>query len=178
MNEVPLHMARRLKTKAQTLGEAEANETIARLAKLSPFEYDRVRQSEAEHGALLAGLVERRLQVLSFVGRAEVEAGALAGILPESGAQLARRVALVFDQLETGVAISSLSLRLPLQSALCFNETTAAAVGFSPKFGALHDATLVSPYAPGGGKPLSFRDAIATALERNYALRARQAPWS
>ena len=48
MNEVPLHMARRLKTKAQTLGETEANETIARLAKLSPFEYDRVRQAEAE----------------------------------------------------------------------------------------------------------------------------------
>jgi outer membrane protein len=150
------------------------------LAALDPaakavFLLPAVRQSEAEHAALLAGLVERRMQVLSFVGRAEVEAGALAGLLPESGMQLSRRVALAFDQLETGAAISGLSLRLPIQPALCFNETTAAAVGFSPNFGALHDATLVSPYAPGGGKPLSLRDAIATALERNYALRARQA---
>jgi len=151
--------------------------TLAALdsAQKAVFLLPAVRQSESEHAALLAGLVERRLQVLSFVGRAEVEVGALAGLLPESGAQLARRVALVFDQLETGSPAASLVLRLPLQPALCFNETTAASVGFSPKFGALHDAMLVSPYAPGGGKPLSFRDAIATALERNYALRARQA---
>jgi len=59
MNEVPLHMARRLQTKAATPAESEQNETIARLAKLSPFEYDRVRQAEAERlGARVTTLDE------------------------------------------------------------------------------------------------------------------------
>lgn len=49
MSEVPLHTARRTQSAgAQSSRSDEANETIARLAKLSPLDYDRVRQAEAE----------------------------------------------------------------------------------------------------------------------------------
>lgn len=45
MSEVSIHAARRTQV---TGADGAANETIARLAKLSPLEYDRVRQAEAE----------------------------------------------------------------------------------------------------------------------------------
>ncbi len=156
---------------------ATAAPTLAALdpATTTVFLLPAVRQTAEEHTRLLDGLRERRLTVLSFAGQSEVEAGALSGALPEASTQLARRVAIVFDQLSPDTPATALTLRVPLRSELYFNETTAAAIGFAPKFGALATATLVSPYAPAGGQPLSLGDAIVIALEKNFALRARVA---
>lgn len=133
------------------------------------------RMSEREHAALLAGFAARGARVLSYAGQPEVEAGALAGVLPEMRSQLARRVALVLDQLDGGTAVSSLDLDAPVEPGLFFNETIAAAVGFSPKFGALHAATLTGSYRAEEGEPLDFAEALATALDNNFDLRARKA---
>lgn len=133
------------------------------------------RLGAAEHAALLDGLRTERFLALSYLGQAEVEAGALAGVLPAAGAQLARRTALVFDELTSGTPVEQLELTAPWRPGLYFNEATAAAAGFAPKFGALSDATLVGTRTREGEQELRFRDALALALERNYALRARAA---
>ncbi len=156
---------------------AQAAPTLAALDRTVPtvFLLPGLRLDAAEHAALLAGLREGRFAALSYLGQAEVEGGALAGVLQDVGPQLARRVAMVYDQLENGVPASSLVLNVLWSPGLFYNETTAAAIGVAPKFGALRGATLVAPYARGDAPELAFGEAIVVALERNYALRARAA---
>lgn len=134
-----------------------------------------VRLDAAQHAALLDGLRAGGFRSVSYLGRPEVEAGALAGVLPEVDTQLARRVAVVFDQLDSGAEARALELTVPWQPALYFNETTAAAVGFAPKFQSLLGATVIRGTAAPAGPELRLATAVALALERNYALRARGA---
>jgi outer membrane protein len=132
-------------------------------------------QTASEYTALLDGLRNRHYAVLSFRGQPDVEAGALAGALPDSTVQLARRVAIVFDQLISGIPLDQISLHVSLRPELFFNETTAAEIDFIPSFAALHTATLVRTASQEAGNPISLADAVAIALEKNHALRARQA---
>lgn len=155
----------------------QAAPALAALDRAVPavFVLPAVRLPEAEHAALLEGLRADRLAALSYLGQREVATGALAGVLPEVGGQLARRVAMVFDRLSDGAAPDSLDLVVPWRDGLFVNETTAAAIGFALKAETLRQATLVSPYERAGGQELGFGGAILLSLEHNYALRARAA---
>lgn len=133
-----------------------------------------LRLDEAGHAALLAGLTARKLPVLSFLGQTDVEAGALAGLLPNPRAAFTRRLAVNLDQLIAGAAVSSLPLRVSLTPQLFYNEDTARAIGFAASFGALTDATIIGQESLATGQPLSLVEAVRTAVGQNYDLRAQQ----
>jgi outer membrane protein TolC len=127
-----------------------------------------------EHAALFAGLAARRLPAFSFLGQAEVEAGALAGLLPDLREFIARRAAVNFDQLISGAPPIGLPLTVPMQPQLFVNEATAAAIGAPIDFRVLSRARLVGRSTGEVGSPLTFEQAVLTALEKNFDLRIRR----
>ena len=133
-----------------------------------------LRLDEAGHAALLKGLVARRLPVLSYLGQREVEAGALAGTLPNPGDALARRLAINLDQLLGGQAVSALSLRITLPAQLYFNEDTASGIGFSAGLAAAERAVLIGRARTDADPVLTFTDALTLALKQNYSRKAQE----
>lgn len=153
-----------------------ANETLAALGSdaRTLMLFPTIRMDGPNRAALLQGLSARKFPVLSFVGQAEVEAGVLAGVMPNPRAALARRLAINLDQLIAGTAAADLPLQIALPRQLFLNETTATAIGFAPTFDALHSATIVGHFVAAEGRPTTLTDAVATALERNFDFRSRQ----
>jgi len=132
-----------------------------------------LRLDPKERAALYAGLEARKIPAFSFLGQPEVEAGALAGLLPEVSGLLARRAAVNLDQLVAGAPASGLLLTVPAQKQLFVNEATAAAVGAPIDFRILSQARLVGALAVEAGAPLTFEQAVLTALEKNFDVRIR-----
>jgi outer membrane protein len=153
-----------------------ADETLAALGK-DPHVvmlFPAVRMDRANRAALLERLSARKFRVLSYAGETEVEAGALAGVLPDPRAALARRLAINLDQLIAGTPATELPLHVSLPRQLFYNETTAASIGFAANFERLSQATFIGQFSATAGQPLSFTEAVTTALERNFSYRARQ----
>lgn len=133
------------------------------------------RLSAEAHRRLLEGLVARGLPTLSYHGQQEVEAGLMAGLLPEATTQLARRVAVVFDQLSAGTRTREILLPVPLRPGMFLNEGAAARAGVSPRFDVLNQAILVGPSSTGASRDLTLADAVAMAVGRSLSLKARAA---
>jgi outer membrane protein len=149
------------------------------LAELPPgdqavFLFPAIRMDESNRAALLTGLSARKFPVLSFLGQAEVDAGALAGVLPNPRAALARRLAVNLDQLVAGATVTDLPLQVTLPRQLFFNEATATAIGFAFDFQTLSQATFTGHATAATGQPLTFTDAMTLALTGNFGFRARQ----
>ena len=132
-----------------------------------------LRLGRGERVALYAGLTARKIPAFSFLGQPEVEAGALAGLLPEVGGLLARRAAVNLDQLVAGAPAAGLLLTVPVQTQLFVNEATAAAVGAPIDFRLLSQARLVGAMVGEAGASLTFEQAVLTALEKNFEVRLR-----
>lgn len=171
------HLARALATEVTLvpLG-AHAEDALATLAgEPRPILlFPAIRMDDTNRAALLQGLSARKFPVLSFLGQAEVEAGALAGVLPNPRSALARRLAINLDQLITGAPVSALPLQVSLPRQLFYNEATAAAIGHAADFDSLNRAVPVGRAAAAAGQPISFTTAVITALENNFDHRARQ----
>lgn len=133
-----------------------------------------IRMDGSNRAALLQGLSARKFPVFSFVGQSDVEAGALAGVLPNPRAAIVRRLAINLDQIIAGTPVAELPLQVTVPQQLFFNESVAAAVGFAPDFNALNHATIIGHFTPSAGQPLTFTAAVVTALEKNFDFRARQ----
>jgi outer membrane protein TolC len=155
---------------------ASADDVVAALGTdvSAVFLFPSLRMNATNRAALLTGLSARKFPVLSFLGQAEVEAGALAGVLPNPRTALARRLAVNLDQLITGTPLATLPLQVTLPRQLFFNEATATAIGFAFDFSALSRATFAGRTTVAAGQPLTFTDALAQALGGNHGLRARQ----
>lgn len=155
---------------------ASADEVLATLGTdvSAVFLFPSLRMNDTNRAALLTGLSARKFPVLSFLGQAEVEVGALAGVLPNPRAALARRLAVNLDQLITGTPLAALPLQVTLPRQLFFNEATAAAIGFSFDFNVLSRAIFTGRTTMTGGQPLTFTDALTTALAGNFDFRAQQ----
>ena len=132
-----------------------------------------LRLDPKERAALYAALAARRIPAFSFLGQPEVEAGALAGLLPEMHALLVRRASVNLDQLAAGAPAAGLLLTIPGQAQLFVNEATAAAVGAPIDFRILSQARLVGAVVGEAGAPLTFEQAVLTALEKNFDVRIR-----
>jgi outer membrane protein len=155
---------------------ASADETLRALGDQpgTVFLFPAIRMDETNRAALLRELSARKFTVLSYLGQPDVEAGALAGVMPTSGPALARRLAINLDQLIAGTPSAELPLQVILPRQLFYNETTAAAIGHSADFAALSYATPIGRAAAAGGAPLTFTQAVLTALEKNFDFRAQQ----
>lgn len=155
---------------------ASATEALAALGAdvRTVMLFPTIRMDGPNRAALLQGLSARKFPVLSFLGQPEVEAGALAGVLPNPRAALARRLAINLDQLIAGTPAAELPLQLKLPHQLFFNETTAASIGFAPDFNALNRATITGRFTVAAGQPTTFTAAVTRALESNFDFKARR----
>jgi len=154
---------------------AEAESPLAAVSGGTVLLLPTPRLGAEAHRRLLEGLVARGLPTLSYHGQQEVEAGLMAGLLPEATTQLARRVAVVFDQLCAGTPTREILLPVPLRAGLFLNEGAAARAGVSPRFDVLNQATLVGASNAGSGRDLSLADAVAMAVGKSLSLKARAA---
>lgn len=134
-----------------------------------------LRLDEAARNRLLQGLAARRLPVLSLLGQTEVEAGALAGLLPNPRTALTRRLAVNLDQLIAGTPLETLPLRVTLSPQLFYNEGTANKIGVAADFAVLTDATVYAEGAVEVGRPISLVEAVQIAIAQNHDLQAQQA---
>lgn len=155
---------------------ARADEALAAVGAdaRAVYLFPAIRMDDQNRAALLQGLSARKFPVLSYLGQSDVEAGALAGVLPNPRAALVRRLAINLDQLLAGTPLAELPLQVALPRQLFYNEGTAAAIGFAADFRTLNEAVPVGRTAATAGRPLTFRDAMLTALEQNFDLRARR----
>jgi outer membrane protein len=157
---------------------ANADDALRAIGAPSPtqavFLLPAIRMDETNRAALLRELSARKFPVLSFLGQVEVEAGALAGVQPNAGPALARRLAINLDQLIAGAPASELPLQVSLPRQLFYNEATAAEIGHGADFATLSYATPVGRPSSIVGQPLTFTDAVLTALEKNFDYRAQQ----
>ena len=152
------------KTARGTLGEIPADVDAVYLGPNASM-------PEAELKKLAAGLVERRLPSFSWVGRAEVEQGVLAGLgSPDDAARLARRVALNVQSFLLGETPSRRTAAIQRHEQLALNMTTARAIGLWPDWSVITEAILIGSKRKGVKRRLSLGRAVRQAMQSNLDL--------
>ena len=127
-----------------------------------------VRMNAEEREKLINGLIGRGIPSFAYFGEPGVEAGILAGLLPDVRQQLARRVALNIQQIIVGASPNELPAMLPVEERLYFNARTASLMGFDPPFEAIRDAIILNAEYLEGGDSLNMQTAVDQALETNF----------
>ena len=129
--------------------------------------------SDAAFANLAAGLIARKLPSYAVFGRPDVERGLMLGAAPESDFErVGRRVAINIQRILLGENASGLSIDLALNSDLTFNMATARAIGFSPSFALLTEATVLFEERLDVAREVSLLQAVREALEVNLDLAA------
>ena len=126
---------------------------------------------EAEIPALFEVINSLRLPSFAMPGKDYVKKGALLATVNNiDSRRLARRVALVIQQLALGVPATELSVLFVQDENLSINMQTAKKVGYSPEWNILNEAELIGLDADSDLKKLSLKDAIQIAEESNLEL--------
>jgi outer membrane protein TolC len=125
---------------------------------------------------LIEGLTERGIPSFSLIGHPDVERGALAGLKPDTGQQVVRRVALNLSRLIRGEEAADLPVLLRVDSSLLINGRTAAALGLSlgndtRLFASFLQREALEPSA----EKLTLAEARKMAEERNTTLAVQDA---
>ena len=133
-----------------------------------------------ERQRLVDGLIERKLPSFSALGGTDVEAGMLASMgADDFFPRLARRIALNLQRILLGEEAGSLPVAFAAHSRLSINLATAHAIGVSPRWEMLTEAELLEADAVPGSEPLSFEEAVLSAVDANLDLLAEQrAVWA
>ncbi|UCF62901.1 MAG: TolC family protein [bacterium] len=127
--------------------------------------------SEAEYQILVDGLIEKKLPSFALWGRADVERGVLAGLLPENYLpRLARRVALNVQRILLGQKPEDIPVAFAPEDRLVINLSTARKIGVYPSWAILTEAELLNPIREDVRRALGLRDAMLEALEMNLDL--------
>ena len=128
-------------------------------------------------GALARGLVERKLPSFSVRGRTEVQEGILmtTGGAERDKERLARRIVLMIQRIVGGENPSTFEVGFPTEQRLIINMRTANAIGFSPRWEFLTDAEQLFADTTAALPPLTFVEAMDTALRSNPSLEASRA---
>lgn len=117
-------------------------------------------------------LIERKLPSFSLLGRREVERGLLATITPDTDFErLARRTALYIQRVLMGERPEKLPVSFSKGEQLTINMATARAIGFSPTWSVLTEATLLHEDAESGQR-LTLKEAVTTAVDENLEILA------
>ncbi|HWA56783.1 MAG TPA: TolC family protein, partial [Gemmatimonadales bacterium] len=155
---------------AQALAAIPAGTDAVYLASLEQL-------SSAAADSVLQGLIARRLPAFALPGRALTERGALVSYAAEDDlARRARRIASTIQRIHDGEDAGTLPVALASIPQLTVNLATARAIGFSPGWQVLTDATLLHEDAPASGPTWSLatvgRQALASNLDVKVAEQA------
>ena len=124
---------------------------------------------------LVAGLNERQLPSMSWIGQREVEEGAMLGLKPSNFPTLiSRRVGLNAQRALLGDPLSEMEVDYPTSVRLTLNLATATAIGYSPSYVTLSEAELFDAETP-GTRQLSLDTAVREAVAENLDLLTEDA---
>jgi outer membrane protein TolC len=156
----------------------DADATLARLPAGTKAAYLTAlpRLSPSARQALIDGLTEKGIVTFSMLGHPDVEAGAFAGLTPDTRQQIVRRVALNLSRLIRGEGAADLPVLVRTDSRLLINARTAAelALPISPQtriFASFLHEEVLEKYAD----PLTFAETLEMAVEQNTLLSIQDA---
>lgn len=131
--------------------------------------------SEKDTKELADQLISRGLPSFSSIGQQGVELGLLAALggLPEDKIRFARRIALDVQSIILGDEAGDLNVIFDDNPKLTINMQTARAIGFSPGWRYLLEASLLYAEAP-IGKKLTLYQAMHDALNANLELQVNE----
>lgn len=130
---------------------------------------------EGQMARLIEGLNERRLPSFSWLGRDLVEAGMFATLSPDAGrARLARRLALVIQQILLGTPPEMLDVDFAASERLIINVATARRIDAWPRFEVLLEAELVGASEQDDLPELTLSSSVQRAIDSNRALEAER----
>ncbi len=122
---------------------------------------------------LLDGLIARRLPSFSWLGRGEVEQGAMVGLTTAAYyPRLARRMALNVQRILLGEAPESLPIHFSISQQLVINMATARAIRIFPSWDVMLEAELINEEDK-TGRTLNLRQAVQEAVASNLDLVAQ-----
>ena len=131
------------------------------------------RFSREELERLIDGLIERRLPSYATEGRAAVEAGILASMMPRwTMESLARQAAVNLLEIARGTAAVSMPTAFDPGQQFTINMATARAVGVYPSLTILTMADLLHEERTDIERVVSLEGAVAEALDANLNLSA------
>jgi len=173
-------LARRLDLDRPNTHLVAAEKDVAAMLEAIPADTDAVyvmllaRMNADEMRQLASGLIELGLPSFSGYSAGDVEAGILAGMDVERLLrQIARRTALdVQDLLDGGERTHSVSALTG--ERLMINMATAEAVGFTPDWCTLAEATLVDDHRGEQGRRIDLETAVSQAIAVNLDLAIKQ----
>ncbi len=129
--------------------------------------------SSAELDALAAGLIERRLPSFTWMGRAAVERGFLAGLgTPSDTERFSRRVALNMQAMLLGEDPGPVASVFELGEQLSLNMATARAIGVWPNWSVMTEAVLLNHQKDQVRRKLSLDMAVREAMRVNLSFAA------
>jgi hypothetical protein len=120
---------------------------------------------------LAKALIDRKLPSFSQIGANEVERGLLASTAPATThVRRARRVALNIQSILSGVPADALPVSFGREGRLVINMATARAIGVSPPFVTLTEATLLNEERTDAQRSLSLSGVVREAENTNLDL--------
>ena len=132
--------------------------------------------SEQDMRELAQQLIEKGLPSFSSTGQHDVELGLLAAVggLPEDKIRFARRLALDVQSILLGEKAENLNVIFDASPKMTINMQTARAIGFSPNWRYLLEASLLHAQEAGAGKKLTLLEAMQTSLHANLELQVNE----
>ncbi len=132
--------------------------------------------SDQDMRELAQQLIAKGLPSFSSTGQQEVELGLLAALggLPEDKIRFARRLALDVQSILLGDAPENLNVLFDANPKMTINMQTARAIGFSPNWRYLLEASLLHAQEPETGKKLTLLEAMQTAINANLDLQVNE----
>ncbi len=128
--------------------------------------------SQDDFRRLVEGLNGRGIPTMSWFGEREVNLGAMLGRMPEGfDALIARRTALNMQRALLGDELASMVVDYPTSIRLTLNMATADAIGFSPPYTLLSEATLVDDHAATARRRVTLESAVQEAVTENLDLQ-------
>jgi len=118
-------------------------------------------------------LIQRKLKSFSLFGVTEVEDGLLMsnGGRAEDVLRVTRRLALNVQRILLGERPEDIPVYLQESRRLAINMTTAAAIGYSPRYAVLADAEQFAVGKTDEGESLALLDAMLEAVDANLNLK-------
>ena len=128
--------------------------------------------SQDDFRRLVDGLNGWGIPTMSWFGEREVNLGAMLGRMPEGfDALIARRTALNMQRALLGDELASMVVDYPTSIRLTLNMATADAIGFSPPYTLLSEATLVDDHAATARRRVTLESAVQEAVTENLDLQ-------
>ncbi len=125
------------------------------------------RMDENAREELYRQLADKGILAMAMTGHLGVELGALAGLAPDDGQAVARRMALNMHQILQGLSTDYLPVYLPVFDRLRVNMETAARADWSPSYDISLAAEFVGESELSQAEPIDLLTAMQKGAEEN-----------